>query len=71
MKAQITLSKRQLNLIKEGLILSQRQIAIKLNEGVKDKEVESKLEKKLAELNLIENFIMNRIDDLEEEEEGK
>lgn len=67
MKAQITLSKRQLNLIKEGLILSQRQIAIKLNEGVKDKEVESKLEKKLAELNLIENFIMNRIDDLEEE----
>lgn len=68
MKAQITLSKRQLNLIKEGLILSQRQIAIKLNEGVKDKEVESKLEKKLAELNLVENFIMNRIDDLEEEE---
>lgn len=67
MKAQITLSKRQLNLIKEGLILSQRQIAIKLNEGVKDKEVESKLEKKLAELNLVENFIMNRIDDLEEE----
>ena len=66
MKAQITLSKRQLNLIKEGLILSQRQIAIKLNEGVKDKEVESKLEKKLAEL--VENFIMNRIDDLEEEE---
>lgn len=68
MKTKITLSKRQLNLIKEGLILSQRQIAIKLNEGVKDKEVENQLEKKLAELNLVENFIMNRIDDLEEEE---
>lgn len=65
MKAQIALSKRQLNLIKEGLILSQRQIAIKLNEGVKDKEAESKL----AELNLVQNFIMNRIDDLEEEGE--
>ena len=47
--------------------MSQRQIAIKLNEGVKDKEVENQLEKKLSELNLVENFIMNRIDDLEEE----